>query len=97
MLWLAFSRDGRFLAASHENQLVSIWDVKSVPPRLISTPIKHSGSVWGLAFGSGTRFATSDSTGVIRFWNAETGLSDGRRELEIKSANSMGRHPTAAT
>lgn len=68
---VAFSPDGKLLAAGGTNRAISLWDVAtpSRPVRL-ATLSGLGGTIYSLAFTpDGTRLAAADSDGTVHRWN----------------------------
>jgi WD40 repeat protein len=71
---VAFSPDGRQLAASSEGS-VKIWDWKDRPLSPLHTLPKHKFHSIPVAFSSDGRLATAvGERGILHLWDAETGL-----------------------
>ena len=74
VLALAYSPDGRLLAASegYPNGTVAVWDL--VAPKVPIAEWKTDMHVVGLAFHpDGKRVATSGVDGAVKVWNVSTG------------------------
>ena len=72
---VAFSPDGKYLAAGTRYGKVQIWD--SIGMNEIKTLEGHAGDVWAIAFNhNGTILASGDGDwnrpGSVRLWNTET-------------------------
>ena len=60
---VAFSRDGRLLAAATDSGL-HVWEALDVPPRILT-----SDSTWSLQFSpDGRMMAAGDETGIVTLW-----------------------------
>lgn len=67
---VAFSNDGRLLAAGNESGLVRVWDVRTKMPLTISD--KHSARVNNIRFSAdGSKLATGSFDATVRIWNTE--------------------------
>ena len=65
---IAFSADGKKLAAGSDDLTATVWDAAS--GELLSTLSGHSGEVTGVAFLPGGKYlATASSDGTLRFWD----------------------------
>jgi WD40 repeat protein len=77
---LAFSGDGKTLAAAGKDQTVRLWDVTR--ERVRATLEGHRAQVCALAFSpDGTVLASGDDRGMVFLWDAATG----RRQAVLKS------------
>lgn len=77
LLFLAYSPDGRTLAAATGRDQVTLWDTATGEPRgrLVGRP-----DDWLLGVGwldGGARLVTADATGALRYWSGLTGLPTG--------------------
>jgi WD40 repeat protein len=68
---LAFSADGKLLAAGGLEKTIRIWDAES--GELRHTIADHPGFVFYLAFTNGNRLISVGHTGQIRIWNPGDG------------------------
>jgi WD40 repeat protein len=66
---LAFSPDGRMLAASSDNKTVRLWDTRTHRP--VGPPLRgHTDEVWSVAFSpNGRVLASGSADGTIRLWD----------------------------
>ena len=73
---LAFSPDGKTLAAGNENSEVRLWDIATGQER--ATCKGHKGNLWTIAFSpdSQTLVSGGDSM-VVKFWDVATGKERG--------------------
>jgi WD40 repeat protein len=63
---VAYSPDGRWVAAISEGAYVHVWDTTGdEPPR----PLGHTGQGTDLAFGPGGRLALTADDGTVRIWD----------------------------
>jgi WD40 repeat protein len=68
---IAFSNDGKLLAAANKNLSVTIWDVLKAEPRL---RLKHPNIVSGVAFDPNNQFlASACYDGSISLWHLPNG------------------------
>jgi WD40 repeat protein len=74
-IWgLAFSPDGRRLAATSQEGSVQVWDLAT--GQVVLNLIGHEGETVTVAYSSdGQRLATSGRDGTVRVWEAGTGQS----------------------
>ena len=69
---IAFSRDGRHLAATGEGRTITIWDSTS-DTKVGSLP-DHGGTILSLAFSpNGTRLVSVTDDGSVKVWDAVSG------------------------
>jgi WD40 repeat protein len=69
---VAFSPDGRQLAAATRDRLVRVWDSRS--GQTVLTLFGHTDQVYSVAYSrDGTRMATGSHDQTARLWNANTG------------------------
>ena len=82
-LEIAFSSDGRWLAADGNDYKIRIWDV---PTRLqIHTLAGHTGKITGIAFRRNGELISASEDGTVRLWNVS-------EEREIRRfQNRVGR------
>jgi WD40 repeat protein len=76
--WLrqvAFSPDGRFLAASRAERRARVWNVVSGQP--VKNPLDHDDPVLGLGFHPGGMILATSAGKMIRFWSVERGVPEG--------------------
>jgi WD40 repeat protein len=70
---VAFSRDGKVLAAGMGDSSVELWDPqsrKTLPP----SPLRgHTSQILSMAFGPGPQLATVADDGTLRLWDSLTG------------------------
>lgn len=66
---VAFSPDGKTLAAINANSEIILWDVKTWQETQRKTAA-HTGTIWGLAFSpDGSQILTGGSDGLVKLWN----------------------------
>jgi WD40 repeat protein len=71
---LAFSPDGRLVAAAGEDGKARIWDARS--GALVRTFAGHTDALTGIEFSAdGSRLVTSSRDHDARIWNVDTGAS----------------------
>jgi WD40 repeat protein len=94
-LSIAFSHDGRFLAAGTElPSIITIWD-SSTGEDLMTLPGYEANRIFQLAFSpDGNLLAVGNNGGLLEVWQLPDGLrADGEKEAEIlfsiPSANAM--------
>jgi WD40 repeat protein len=69
---LAFSPDGRILAAGGAGATIQLWHLPNFRP--IGTLQAHASSIYGLAFSlDGKRLASGSGDQTIRLWDVATG------------------------
>jgi WD40 repeat protein len=69
---LAWSPDGRLLAASSENSGISVWDADT--GRVLKVLKGHAGEILALCFSpDGARLASAGWDGAVRIWDAVRG------------------------
>ena len=66
-LELAFSADGRWLAADGNDHKIYIWDVSTASK--VHTLAGHEGRITGLAFRSNDELISASEDGTVRLWN----------------------------
>ena len=90
---VAFSPDGKTLAWSGRDRIITLWDVDESLRRAIC--VGHEGTVRALAFHpSGERMVSAGFDGTLRFWNTATGLEDGKPiRLSGSSSNCVAVSP----
>jgi WD40 repeat protein len=78
---LAFSPDGRRLAAGSAHQNVSVWNVETGEE--IAHFVGHQGRVWSVAMSSdGTRVASGSEDRTARIWDIASGEEVARLDAE---------------
>ncbi|MBP1823164.1 PQQ-binding-like beta-propeller repeat protein [Mycobacterium sp. OAE908] len=70
---VAFSRDGKVIAAVHENGVIDLWDADTRKPLPHSPLLGHTSVVFGVAFGVGDQLATGGIDASLRLWETSTG------------------------
>ena len=87
---LAFSRDGRTLAAGSEDGLVRLWD--PIVPKPLARLRGHSLEVLGVAFSpDGKTLASAANDSTVRLWNPASGSRPSRRRLTTLAFSPDGR------
>jgi WD40 repeat protein len=82
---IAFSSDGRYIAASSYSGMACLWDVRQ-PDEKPALLAGHQDAIWSLAFGPDARtLATASWDGTARLWDVET------RALKALLAGHTGR------
>ena len=66
-LELAFSTDGKWLAADGNDHEIHIWDVSAASK--VHTLAGHEGRITGLAFRSNDELISASEDGTVRLWN----------------------------
>lgn len=66
-LELAFSADGKWLAADGNDHIIHIWDVSAASK--VHTLAGHEGRITGLAFRSNDELISASEDGTVRLWN----------------------------
>ncbi len=85
---LAFSRDGKTLAAGGEGQVIRLWDVAT--KKLLNPPVGHEGLILDVAFSpDGRRLASAGEDGTVRTWDVTTGRELGRAEGHTGAVNQV--------
>jgi WD40 repeat protein len=70
---VAYSRDGRVVAAIHENGVIDLWDTTTRKPLPHSPLLGHSSLAFGVDFGVGNQLATAGIDASLRLWDTSTG------------------------
>jgi WD40 repeat protein/serine/threonine protein kinase len=71
VLSVAFSPNGRWIAAGGQDGVVKVWDAAT--GREVHSFRAHQHNVWGLAFSPDGRRVGTASDGSVKVWDAETG------------------------
>jgi WD40 repeat protein len=72
VLALAWSPDGRFLAAGYRDRVVRVWDARHGGP--VAELFGHAGRVHAVTFtADGRRIASGSEDGTVRLWHTEGG------------------------
>ncbi len=84
---LAFSADGRQLAAATAQGSVSLWDMKT--KKRVQEVGKHADAVWAVAFSSdGKYLASGSSDKTAKLWP----LGGGKEAATLLTSLEMGKH-----
>jgi WD40 repeat protein len=92
---VAYSLDGRFVAATRGDQNARVWDAAT--GRSVGPPLAHEKPVAGVGFHpAGMVLATTSGT-QLRFWNVERGMPDGEpltvaEDVKGPEFSADGRH-----
>ena len=68
---MAFSPDGRMVAAGGRDQAARLWDAATGAP--LGVPLLHRGEVWSVAFSPDGRTLATGEDGAARLWDVATG------------------------
>jgi len=69
---VAYSPDGKLLAAGYDNNQIRIWDAKK--GTLMRTLSGHTGTVWSVAFSpDGKTLISGSADKTIKFWDVQSG------------------------
>jgi WD40 repeat protein/tRNA A-37 threonylcarbamoyl transferase component Bud32 len=90
LLHVAYSSDGRFVAATRGDQRARIWSAAN--GQVVGKPLVHDEPIRGLAFDPAGRILAAASGKGIRFWSIERGAPDGEPLLLQRT----GQAPPAA-
>jgi WD40 repeat protein len=89
---VAYSRDGRYLASTSQDQTARIWDART--GRLLRTFRGHTNRTSGIAFDPGSRrLASSSIDGTVKIWDLaspEEPVSQEARTLPGRSGSALG-------
>jgi hypothetical protein len=89
-LGVAFSPDGRHVAAAEVNRAVRVWDTRGGEPRLLAG---HKDWVERVAFSpDGRRLLSSDRAGEVRLWDVDSGAP----RCTLRGRGAAGRRPGPA-
>jgi WD40 repeat protein len=89
VMCVAFSPDGRLLAAGSNDQTITIWDVATRQAR--RTLIGHNSYVISAAFSPDSRrLASGSAWGSIRLWDASSG-----RQMQLLEGQALAVHAVA--
>ena len=70
---IAFSPDGKVIATGATDKLIELWDIGTVPGRLLVTLAAHKSPVTALAFsGDGKTMASADAGGTVNLWSTNS-------------------------
>src|SRR5262249_22751090 len=72
---VAYSRDGRLVAATRGDRFARIWEAASGRP--VGPPLAHAKSVAGLGIDPTGRVLATTSGTALRFWQIDRGVPDG--------------------
>lgn len=69
---VAYSPDGKLLAAGYDNNQIRVWDAKK--GTLMRTLSGHTGTVWSVAFSpDGKTLISGSADKTIKFWDVQSG------------------------
>jgi hypothetical protein len=72
--WVAYSPDGRTLAAGSDDKTIRLWDIATGKTR--TTLRGHTDRVWSVAFSpDGRTLATASIDATVRLWDVATGIT----------------------
>jgi WD40 repeat protein len=72
---VAFSRDGRTVAAGRGDGAVELWDSTTRKPLPKSPLVGEASQIFSLAFGIGHQLASGGMDGSLRLWDTSTGIA----------------------
>ena len=90
-LELAFSADGKWLAADGNDHIIHIWDVSTASK--VHTLAGHEGRITGLAFRSNDELISASEDGTVRLWNVTEEREIRRYRAGLDQVTSMALSP----
>ena len=90
-LELAFSADGRWLAADGNDHKIYIWDVSAASK--VHTLAGHEGRITGLAFRSNDELISASEDGTVRLWNVTEEREIRRFRADLDQVTSIALSP----